>query len=159
MIDNKTDEFNEYIVLTRRCFEELKETIIIINYNYNELQDNYNELQDKYNELQNSFEESQDDLASTQDDLASTQDDLAVAGAVIKDRCKIIKVLREELHQMKIKLDEVEEARDNWKTEAIRRQNELNDIEMRNLMREKPAQECCYHCDKTDCSDCPICPF
>lgn len=128
----------------------------ILKKHYNDMQDRYYEqyedLQDKYNELQSSFEESQDELVSAN---ALTMKYKEAHNHLVS----IVSELKEELRQARIRLDEVEEDRDNWKTEAIRRQNELNDIEMRNLMREKPAQECCEHCNKSDCSDCPICPF
>lgn len=140
----------------------LNQTIKMIEYLDGDIED----LQNKYNELQNSFEESQDDLATAQDELATANAAILKYEEAhnhlfdqLKRQISIVSELKEELRQMRIKIDEVEEARDNWKTEAIRRQNELNDIEMRNLMREKPAQECCEHCNKIDCSNCAICPF
>ncbi len=123
------------------------------------LKEEYDKLQSKYNELQNSFEESQDDLASANATIMKYEEVHNHLFDQLKRQISIVSELKEELRQTRIRLDEVEEARDNWKTEAIRRQNELNDIEMRNLMREKPAQECCEHCNKIDCSDCVICPF
>lgn len=179
MIGNSAAEFNEYIALNRRCIEFRKW--------FEDLKEKYDKLQDDYNELQNSFEESQDDLAATtelflsykkdaeefQEELASTQEELAHANKTIlkyeeahnhlfdqlKRQISTVSELKEELRQMRIRIDEVEEDRDNWKTEAIHRQNELNDIEMRNLMSEKPVQECCEYCKRTNCSDCVICPF
>lgn len=167
------DDYNEMLDAYKMCmakYFDLKKKLnesygmyAILKKHYNNMQDRYYEqyedLQDKYNELQSSFEESQDELASANAAIMKYEEAHNHLFSQLKRQISIVSELKEELRQTRIRLDEVEEARDNWKTEAIRRQNELNDIEMRNLMREKPAQECCEHCNKIDCSGCTICPF
>lgn len=165
------DERQNFTELLHRYFEFRKW--------FEDLKEKYDNLQEQYTDLQNSFEESQDELASANAVIMKYKEAHSHLVSIVSElkeelsqtRIRLDEVeahnhlvsmvieLEEELRQTRIRLDEVEEDRDNWKTVAIRKANELNDIEMRNLMREKPAQECCTHCNKSDCSECPICPF